>query len=117
MGEFPVAAVAMLASIAAETEPHRTPWESKSCLKTYGQGGNISVVDIITLCVEHAMQHTTPVALIVPTVSGAAARKIARFRLPVWVTVFTPDSSTSQSLQFTYGVNPVNVEQDLEDWN
>jgi pyruvate kinase len=117
VGEFPVEAVGMLASIAAETEPHRTPWKSSKGLKTYRQVDNVSVVDLITLSVELIMRRATPVALIVPTVSGATARNIARFRLPVWVTAFTPDPSTSQSLQFSYGVNPVNVEQDLEDWN
>ena len=117
IGEFPVEAINMLAAIAAQTEPHRVPWEPRSHVKSYGQDETASVVDLIALSVELTMQYIMPVALIVPTVSGATARNIARFRLPVWVTAFTPDSPTSQSLQFSYGVNPIKVEQDLGEWN
>lgn len=69
------------------------------------------------LKVELTMRRITPVALIVPTLSGATARNITRFRLPVWITAYTPVSSTSQALQFSYGINPVVVERNLKDWN
>ncbi|MEA2093547.1 MAG: pyruvate kinase [Pseudomonadota bacterium] len=117
MGEFPVAAVGMLASIATETEPHQTPWKLQAALQDYGRDGSITVVDLIALNVELTMQRITPAALIVPTLSGATARNITRFRLPVWITAFTPVSSTSQALQFSYGINPVVVERNLKDWN
>lgn len=117
MGEFPVETVGMLASIAKETEPCRTPWKLQATLQTYGRDGNVSVVDLIALNVELTMQRVTPKRLIVPTLSGATARNIARFRLPVWITAFTPVFSTCQALQFSYGINPVVVERNLRDWN
>jgi len=117
MGEFPVESVAMLAAIAKETEPHRSRWEMQEALKTYGRDGNVSVVDLIALSVELTLQRITPTGLIVPTISGYTARNVARFRLPVWITAFTAERSTCQALQFSYGVNPVQVERDLEDWN
>ncbi|HED15816.1 MAG TPA: pyruvate kinase, partial [Gammaproteobacteria bacterium] len=117
MGEFPVESVGMLAAIAKETEPHRTTWEMQAALKSYGRDGNVSVVDLIALSVELTLQRITPTGLIVPTISGDTARNVARFRLPVWITAFTAEPSTCQALQFSYGVNPVLVERDLEDWN
>jgi len=117
MGEFPVESVNMLAAIAKETEPHRTQWEMQEALKSYGRDGNVSVVDLIALSVELTLQRITPAGLIVPTISGDTARNVARFRLPVWITAFTAEPPTCQALQFSYGVNPVLVERDLEDWN
>jgi len=54
--------------------------------------------------------------ILVSTISGDTARNITRFRLPVWITAFSPSKSTCQSPQFSYGVNPVLVEKDLPDW-
>ncbi len=117
MGEFPVESVSMLKAVARETEPHRSTCEMEAALKTYGRDGKVSVVDLIALSVELTLQRVTPAGLIVPTLSGTTARNVARFKLPVWITAFTSDPSTCQALQFSYGVNPVLVERDLEDWN
>lgn len=117
MGEFPIETVGMLASIAKEAEPCRTPWKLQATLQSYGRDGNVSVVDLIALNVDLTMQRVTSKTLIVPTLSGATARNIARFRHPVWITAFTPVFSSCQALQFSYGVNPVLVERNLSDWN
>jgi len=117
MGEFPVESVSMLAAIAKETESHRSTCEMQAALKTFGRDGHVSVVDLIALSVELTLQRVTPEGLIVPTLSGETARNVARFRLPVWITAFTEVPATCQALQFSYGVNPVLVERDMEDWN
>jgi pyruvate kinase len=57
-----------------------------------------------------------PVAVVVPTHSGASARNITRYRLPCWITAFSAHEATCQALQFSYGVFPVKVEKELDDW-
>jgi pyruvate kinase len=72
--------------------------------------------DIIALSVETTVRHVSPAALMVPTRSGATARSIARFRLPVWITAVSSLRSTCQNLQFSYGVHPVHAPDHPEDW-
>jgi len=54
--------------------------------------------------------------MFVPTRSGATARSIARFRLPVWIAAVSSQETTCQRLQFTYGVYPVHEPVHPEDW-
>ena len=117
MGRYPVEAVAMLAHIAENTEPERPEWPLRQALESYGRDGNISVVDLIALSVHHTIERISPIAVVVPSLSGATARNIARFRLPAWITALSPNEETCQALQFSYGVQPVHVDQDRPDWN
>ncbi len=117
MGKYPVESVAMLASIASSTEPHRTYYSLKEALKTYARDGHASTVDLIALSVQLTLERVSPVAVIVPTHNGTTARNIARFRLPVWITAFSSLESTCQSLLFSYGVDPVHVSEELSEWN
>lgn len=117
MGRYPLEAVAMLARIAESTEPYNTAPRLQEALKDLEQEGGIDAVDLISLSVAHTLRRITPAALLVPTLSGATARNINRFRLPVWVTALSPYESTCQALQFSYGVQPVHVEEDRPDWN
>jgi pyruvate kinase len=52
----------------------------------------------------------------VPTRSGATARSIARFRLPVWLTAVSSEEATCQNLVFSYGVYPVHEVDHPSDW-
>ncbi|MEA3278344.1 MAG: pyruvate kinase [Pseudomonadota bacterium] len=117
MGRFPVESVEMLASIAAATEPKRPTWPLQEALETYGKDKDLGAVDLIALSVHHTIERMCPRAVIVPTLSGATARNIARFRLPVWVTALSPNESTCQTLQFSWGIDPIAVEEDRPDWN
>jgi len=117
MGKYPVDAVAMLAKIAAAIEPHRTSYPVRETLKAYGPDENVSLRDLIALSVETTVEHVSPAAVIVPTLSGASARCITRFRLPVWITAVSPRQATCQRLQFSYGVHPVYEPDHPEDWN
>ena len=91
-GSIPVDAVAMLAKIAAATEPHRQRSLVKDALEALGPEVKINYKarDLIALSVESTVQRVTPAAVFVPTLSGATARSIARFRLPVWITAISP---------------------------
>jgi pyruvate kinase len=120
MGHFPVESVAMLAAIATAIEPEQDNRALAEILGVYedvGSGGQPPrPIDLIARCVYHTVRQAPPRAVVVPTRSGASARNIARFRLPVWVVALTPDPATAQTLQFNYGVYPVNVDGDRADW-
>jgi pyruvate kinase len=116
MGRYPVEAVAMLARIAAATEPHRKHYWLEESLEALGRNDNLNVVDLISLSVHYALRHVSAAAVFIPTHSGKTARSIARFRLPVWLTAVSRQKSTCQNLQFSYGVLPVHDSEHPEDW-
>jgi pyruvate kinase len=116
MGKYPVEAVAVLARIAAATESHRPACCLRENVLEQSPGKNISLRDLISLTVETVFEHATPAAMFVPTRSGATARSIARFRLPVWIAAVSSQEATCQRLQFTYGVCPVHEPVHPEDW-
>ena len=72
--------------------------------------------DLISMCVETTLKRITPPTVIVPTRSGATARSITRFRLPVWITAVSSRNKTCQDLQFSYGICPVCEPDHPEDW-
>jgi pyruvate kinase len=117
VGRYPVAAVAMLTHIARITEPYNAERRLQDALMNLDGTGQIATVDLIALSVAHNVRRSRPAALLVPTLSGATARRISRFRLPVWLTAFSPHPATCRGLQFSYGVQPVHVDQDRPDWN
>ena len=116
LGEYPVESVAMLARIAAAVEPHRPPASIDHFLETRGDKDSIKLEDLIAICVETTLQRITPPTVIVPTRSGATARSIARFRLPVWITAVSAQQKTCQELMLSYGVYPVCETAHPENW-
>jgi pyruvate kinase len=116
MGKYPVEAVKMLASIAAEIEPHRPGYRRKEALEKYGRDGHVSFTDLIALSVELTLQRVTAAAVLVPTVSGSTARNVSRFRLPVWIMAVSPSNETCQNLQFSYGVYSFHDPEYPGDW-
>jgi pyruvate kinase len=117
MGAWPVEAVAMLARIAAEAEPHRSRVSQREALRTYSHGLKLSNVDLVAVAVTRTFEHAEPAAVVVPTISGATARSIARFRLPVWTIAASPHEATCRALQFSYGVHAVHVPEPPDDWS
>jgi pyruvate kinase len=116
IGRYPVEAVTMLSRIAAAIEGHRPGYWRREILKTSGRGGDLSLKELIALSVEAIFEGASPAAVIVPTHSGATARSITRFRLPVWIVGVSSKESTCQGLQFSYGVTPVYEPDHPEDW-
>ncbi len=116
MGEFPVDATAMLARIAGAIEPHRSFNPVKGKLKSRRKNDDVRLADLIALSVEATLEQITPPTVIVPTRSGATARSITRFRLPVWITAFSRIEKTCQDLMFSYGVFPVCEPDHPDDW-
>ncbi len=116
VGEYPVHATNMLARIAADIEPHRSINPIRGNLKSRRQDDDAKLEDLIALCVETTLERITPPTVIVPTRSGATARGITRFRLPVWITAFSRFEKTCQDLMFSYGVIPVCESDHPDDW-
>jgi pyruvate kinase len=116
MGLYPVEAVRMLARIATAIEPHRSVYSIQQALQNKLEENKIKIQDLIALCVETTLSRTTPAVVVVPTHSGATARNITRFKLPVWITAVSSQKKTCQDLMFSYGVWPVHEPDHPEDW-
>jgi pyruvate kinase len=116
MGDYPVEAVSMLASIAAAIEPHRPEYSVRQIFQTRWGEDHIMLHDLIATSVESTLNRITPTTVIVPTHSGTTARSIARFKLPVWTTAVSSSEKTCQDLAFSYGVCPVHESDHPEDW-
>jgi pyruvate kinase len=116
MGEYPVDATAMLVKIAAAIEPYCTVNPIKGKLISRREDDDIHLEDLIALSVETTLERITPPTVIVPTRSGATARSITRFRLPVWITAFSRIEKTCQDLLFSYGVFPVCEPEHPDNW-
>ena len=116
MGQFPVEAAEMLATIAANIEPLRTVFPVREELSASDHDKDVSLPDLIARSVVSTFQRIMPAAVIVPTHSGATARRITRFRLPVWITAVSSYEKTCQDLLFSYGVFPFCEPEHPSDW-
>ncbi len=117
MGRYPVESVAMLASIATHVEPERSKQPFVRTMDGFQGSGRMRAADLIAASVYHTIKDSSPQAVVVPTQSGSTPRNVARFRLPVWIIAFSPNTATCQALQFSYGIHPIQVEADRSDWS
>ena len=63
------------------------------------------------------MGASKPAAVVVPTRGGTTARRITRFRLPVWIAAASPDVQVCRRLLLSYGVEPIHLEGHKADWS
>jgi pyruvate kinase len=110
-GRFPAESVTMLAKIAAFTEIHR-PERTLDIRRTMGD----ILVNPKTLLVDCALELAPSDAVFVPTVDGSTARAVARWRAPVWILATGPDPAVMQGLAFSYGVHPMDLEEEPGNW-
>jgi len=116
MGKFPEESVTMLAKIAAFTETHRSPRSFAAQREFVQQKAATIGSDRMATLVEHALC-TVPCDLaLVPTRAGMVARAISRFKPPVWIIAPSADSTACQNLAFSYGVYPINLAEEPDDW-
>jgi pyruvate kinase len=116
-GKYPEEAVKMLAKIAAFTESNRPQirhcdLETQSC-----QHYLATASEAIASVVEQSLVTMPCAAVFVPTRTGTTARMISRFNPPVWIVALSQDADVCQGLVFSYGVHPVNLVNDPENWN
>jgi pyruvate kinase len=115
MGKFPQEAVTMLARIAAFTERHR-PRTSLAAQREFLQQRALTGSDRMASLVEHALDTIPCDALLVPTRGGTTARAISRCKPPVWIIAPSRDPAVCQGLAFSYGVHPVDLVEEPDDW-
>ena len=115
MGKFPEEAVMMLAKIAAfiETRRPRTGLAGSEFLQRQAA---ITGIDRMASLVEHALDTVPCDAVLVPTRGGTTARAISRCKPPVWIIAPSRDSAVCQNLAFSYGVHPVDLAEEPDDW-
>ena len=116
VGRHPVAAVAMLASIAAAIEPLRSTRPGCAVASPITEGAVAEPRDLVAASVETALRHGAPAAVVVPTLSGATARSVARFRPSAWCVAVSPAAKTCRELQFSWGVHAVHASRPPADW-
>jgi pyruvate kinase len=116
IGTYPVEATAMLARIAAATEPALAGYTVADLARSQRRGDRVRLMDLIAMSVRTTVDRVTPAAVFVPTRSGATARSITRFRLPVWIVAVSSQAATCQRLLFSWGVYPVCEEDHPENW-
>jgi pyruvate kinase len=112
VGAYPAETVAVMARIARETETHQEGKYNVAALLE--QKGNtarhMSRDDLISANIFRIAQTLDPTLIFVPSLSGATARRLARFRPHQWIVAASRDERTCQRLQFSYGVYPVFVQ-------
>jgi pyruvate kinase len=117
MGKYPVDAVAMMTRIAATIEEHRPMATAEDMSRGMDNIGRLKPEHLIALGVGDCLSRVKPAAVFVPTKSGATARNVARFRLPVWIVAISSREATCQQLQFSSGVYPVHESTLPNTWN
>jgi pyruvate kinase len=116
MGKFPEEAVKMLAKIAAFTEAHRSRTTLGGRRDPPHQKTTTIAGDRMASVVEHALDTVPCDVVLVPTRGGTVARAISRFKPPVWIIAPSPDPAMCQNLAFSYGVHPVDLPEEPDDW-
>jgi pyruvate kinase len=116
MGKYPEEAVAMLARIAAYTEAHRPPSTLKEMRARLGHEPPVTAADAIASVVDAALQTVPCAAVFVPTRTGITARMISRFHPSMWIVALGRELAVLQGLVFSYGVEPVRLEEGPNNW-
>jgi len=116
VGRFPEEAVAMLARIAAATEAHRPRAGLDGLRALTRERGCGTVGEAVAAVVENALASVPCAAVFVPTHSGATARRISRFKPPVWIVAVTWRPGVCAGLAFSYGVQALEVAAEPDDW-
>ena len=116
MGTYPAEAVAVMTRIAQITEPCSDLSKVIEVLRAAKTRSQISKEDLISLSIYHTVETISPSVVITPTLSGVTSRRLSRFRLPVWIVAVSPNESTCQNLQFSYGVCPVYESERPASW-
>jgi pyruvate kinase len=106
--------VQMLGRIAAAAEPLVQPrfgpaWQEPRAEHADDQ-------QLIAASLAHMAERTSPLGILVPTATGATARRIAAFRLQAWITAVSPSERACQQMQFVHGVDAVHLPERPPAW-
>ncbi len=117
VGKYPVETVRTMVEIAKKTEMWRekTGWGLELVRKGI-DNTNMSVEDVISLQVHQACQRLPLKYIVTPTYSGATPRRVSRFKPDKWIIAMSHFACPSHHLAYSYGVYPIHVTGDFEDW-
>ncbi len=116
IGGFPADAVGAMAAIAAYTESHLPTRPAGSLVAVDATAPKTGFGNNISVSLYLAFQALHPDMVFVPSRTGATARLLARFHLPVWVVALCQTEKACQELLFSYGVYSVFEAQPREVW-
>ncbi len=116
IGRYPEEAVAMLAKIAAYTESQRPPVHVGELRSRLRHDQPSTAADAMASVVEAALDMVACAAVFVPTRTGTTARMISRLNPSQWIVALSRDPAVCQGLVFSYGVEPVQLLEDPNNW-
>lgn len=107
IGRYPQAAVDMMARVLAETE-NALPFSGKLA----GRVPDLvpEVDDAISFAACHSALQLGARAVIAFTESGSTALRVAKYRPPVPILVFTPNEAVRRRLALVWGVRPYRID-------
>ncbi len=111
IGRYPEDAVRMLADIATATESGRPAAPGPRPGHRHA-----TLAESAAALVDDALAAMPAAAVIVPTRTGTTARRIAALKPPVWIVALSEHRQTCQNLLFSYGIRPVLIEREPDDW-
>ena len=98
VGDYPVLAVQTMARIVTSTEEHGLSHMAAVSWQPHTRGG------IIAKAAAEVAEAVGAAFLVAFTVSGDSARRLSRYRGPIPILAFTPESRTRSQLALTWGV-------------
>lgn len=118
VGHYPVETVDTMSRIAAaiESSVENDDFGIVDLLRHQRSSGEITSDDLISFSVFRMAERLRPAVVIVPSRSGATARRVTRFRLPQWILAPSKSESSCQKLQFSYGVFPIFTAEYEPNW-
>ncbi len=117
IGDYPVATVAMMTRIAQQAESHMVHLNFMDLLRMENHLDGLSQDDRFSLNIELIARTMQPRLVVVPSLTGNTARRVARFRMRPWIIAGSHREATCQRLQFSWGVFPrcISEERNWED--
>jgi pyruvate kinase len=116
MGKYPEESVKMLADIACYTEQHQRPDRHIDLNVVLDPQQTIDGAVALSSIVENALRTVSCASVFIPTRTGKTARMISRFAPEVWIVAISQSHQVCQGLTFSYGVHPVQLSQEPENW-
>lgn len=117
MGKYPEESVKMLADIANYTEKHRPGHRQIDLNVVFDPQNPATGAAALSTMVENALRTVPCASVFTPTRTGKTARMISRFAPEVWIVAVSQHANVCQALTFSYGVHPVQLSQDPENWS
>lgn len=116
IGAYPLETVQMMTRIAQNAEAHmvQNGFIARATIREHLN--KHSQDDRFSLAIDLLTDTMAPKLIIVPSQTGATARRMARFRVPQWIIAGSHVEKTCQRLQFSWGVYPILVSQ-KQNWN